>query len=258
MALELKRRLGNLVGPGRKKFFDDDFNWDTYTKNKYGPQQKQLDAEYDLRLDERVYFDHEHDRLETGDANLHPNSKTIYEAIGLLKATSILEVGCGGGDHVRNLKTLYPEIEVHGGDRSEEQLKLLRMRNPEIADQTFLQDITMPLSSQWPRVELVYSQAVIMHIKTASTHLSALANMFNLAEKYVVLMENFGCHPFVEDIQQLHQGGHLDWEQVHFHTHHFEGKPYCLVVSRQPSRLPVLEDYMVLPSAKKIRYQIAS
>lgn len=254
MALELGRRLGNLVGPARKRFFDDDFNWDTYTKDKYGPQQKQLDATHDLRLDERVYFDREAGRLETGDAKLHPNSKTLYEAIGILDVKSTLEVGCGGGDHVRNLQALYPEIQVNGGDRSQEQLKFLRMRNPEIADRTFLQDITMPLSSQWPRVELVYSQAVIMHIKTAVTHLNALANMFNLATKYVVLMENYGCHHFVEDIKRLHRGGHLDWEQINFHVHHYDGKPYCLVVAREPCSLPVLEDYDALPNATKRRY----
>lgn len=254
MGLDLKRRLEYIVGPGRKKFFNDDFNWDTYTKCKYGPQQKRVDAQHDTRLDERVYFDREKCRLETGDANLHPNSKTIYEVMGVLGAQSTLEVGCGSGDHVRNLKFLYPDLQVYGGDRSEEQLKFLRARNPEIAKFTFLQDITMPLSSKWPTVDVVYSQAVIMHIKTAVSHLNALANMFNLAGKYVVLMENFGCHPFVDDIRRLREGGHLNWEQVHFHVHHFEGSPHCLIAARQPCSLPVLDDYFELPKARKIRY----
>jgi hypothetical protein len=34
---------------------------------------------------------------------LHPNSKTIYEVMGVLGAQSTLEVGCRSGDHVRNL-----------------------------------------------------------------------------------------------------------------------------------------------------------
>jgi len=254
MALELRRRLGNLVGPGRKKFFNDDFNWDTYTKRKYGPQLKQIEATHLLRIDDRVSFDRVAGDLVTGDANLHPNAKSVYEVIGILEVRSVLEVGCGGGDHIRNLKLLYPNLVAHGGDRSEEQLKLLRERNPEIADCTFLQDITMPLSSHWPRVELVFSQAVIMHIKTATTHLSAMANMFNLAQKYVVMMENFGCHPFVKDIRRLHEGGHLNWEQVHFHVHHAEGKPHCLIAAREPCSLPILEDYFELPCARKIRY----
>lgn len=251
---ELMRRLKNLIGPARRRHFDDDFNWDTYTVDKYGPQQVRLDEEFDMRVDERVYFDKTSRKLVTGNAKLIPNSKTIYEIVGLLRVQSVLEIGCGGGDHIRNLKTLYPEIAVYGGDRSTEQLNFLASRNPEIAASTFVQDITMPLSSKWPRVDLVYSQAVIMHIKTAVSHLNALANMLNLAAEYVVLVENFGCHHFVDDIRKLHAGGHLNWENVHFYVHEYEGKPYGLIVARKPCSLPPLEDYFSLPNAKKIRY----
>ncbi|MEZ6131738.1 MAG: class I SAM-dependent methyltransferase [Planctomycetaceae bacterium] len=254
MPLELVRRFRNLTGPARRKHFDDDFNWDTYTVDKYGPQQRLLDQQFDLRVDERVYFDAVSKTLETGTARLIPNSKTIYEIVGMLGVQSVLEIGCGGGDHIRNLKTLYPNLTVHGGDRSEEQLKFLQDRNPEIADRTFLQDITMPLSKKWPRVDLVYSQAVIMHIKTAVSHLNALANMFNLASDYVVLVENFGCHHFADDIRRLHDGGHLNWDQVHLYVHHYDGQPYGLIASRQPCELPPLEDYFSLPHARKIRY----
>ena len=223
--------------------------------DKYGPQQKRLDEEFDMRVDDRVYFDKASRKLVTGSARLIPNSRTVYEIVGLLDVKSVLEIGCGGGDHVRNLKTLYPHITVHGGDRSVEQLKFLAARNPEIAANTFVQDITMPLSSRWPRVELVYSQAVIMHIKTAVSHLNAMANMFNLASDYVVFVENFGCHHFVNDVKKLHAGGHLSWDEVHFYEHEYEGNPYGLVVSRRPCSLKPLGDYFSLPHAKKIRYQ---
>lgn len=254
MALEIKRRISNILGPARSTFHDDDFNWDTYTKTKYGPQLKRLDTELDARVDDRVSFDDASGKLQTGSANLHPNWISLYEIVGLLKPKSTLEFGCGGGDHVRNLKTLYPSLEVNGGDRSPEQLKLLAARNPEIADRTFEMDVTMPISSKWPRVDLVYSQAVIMHIKTAVSHLNAMANMFNLANEHVVLMENYGCHPLVDDVNRLMDGGHLSWDEVHFHAHHAEGQPHCLVVSRRECQLPKLEDYFALPNAKKIRY----
>lgn len=252
--LEVKRRCQNLIGPARNRYFEDDFNWDTYTSAKYGPQLTRLDREYDLRISDDVHFDHHRGRLETGDQKLHPNSKTIYEAIGILGVKSVLEVGCGGGDHIRNLKKIYPNLKIHGGDRSAKQLALLQSRNREIADQTFVQDITMPLSRDWPRAELVYSQAVIMHIKTAVSHLNALANMFSLAERYVLLMENFGCHHFVDDINRLHAGRHLAWDTLSFHVHKFDGKPHCLVVAREPCALPKLDDYMSLPSAMKKRF----
>ncbi len=56
-----------------------------------------------------------------------------------------------------------------------------------------------------------------MHIHTAVSHLVALANMARMARKYVLLMENHQCHNFVLDIQHLHEGGHLDWNDLHIH-----------------------------------------
>lgn len=112
----------------------------------------------------------------------------------------------------------------------------------------------MPCSSRWPREELVFSQTVIMHIKTAVSHLNALSNMFKMTTDYVVLNENFGCHSFVEDIRLLHTGGYIDWDQVHFHTHDFMGKPHCLIVSRRKCSLPELTDYSILPYATKKKY----
>ncbi len=204
-----------------------------------------------LALTNRVYYDRDVAELKVGDAFVHPNHHSIYDIVGKLGVTSVFEVGCGGGDHLRNLHLLYPETTVRGGDRSTEQLRFLKQRNPEVAEQAMLQDITMPFSTQWPKAELVYSQAVIMHIKTAVSHLNALANMFKLAEKYVVLMENYGCHPFVDDVKRLHEGGHIGWNDVHFHVHHHGGRPYCLVVSKEPCLLALLDDYFELPLAKK-------
>lgn len=250
----LRKRFHQWTGPGRKRFFNDDFNWETYTRDKYGPQQEVLDREFNLRVDDTVHFDAETKRLMTGKLRLHPNFHTVYETIGRLAPKSVYEVGCGGGDHLRNLSVIYPKMSVYGGDRSTSQIEFLKERNPEIAEHVQHQDITMPFSTHWRTAELVYSQAVIMHIKTAVSHLVALSNMFRMAERYVVLMENYGCHPFVDDIKRLHEGGQIPWENVHFHEAHHDGRPYCLVVSREQCDLPVLEDYFALPSAKKIRY----
>jgi len=187
--------------------------------------------------------------LEIGSLRLHPNFYTVYETIGRLAPQSVYEVGCGGGDHGRNLSKIYPQMTIYDGDRSSSQIKFLRERNSEIADFVQQQDITMPFSSHWRTADLVYSQAVMMHIKTAVSHLVALANMFRLAQRHVVLMENYGCHPFVEDIQMLHAGGHLPWENIYFQEAHYDGQPYCLVVSREPCDLPALQVYFTLPNA---------
>lgn len=254
MITSFRRRVNLMVGAGRNRFFNDDFNWETYTRDKYGPQIEMLEGQFNLHVDPSARFDAETQKLLTPNCHLHPNSHTLYETVGKLAVNSTIEVGCGGGDHLRNLKQLYPSMSVRGGDRSEGQLAFLRDRNPDIADDVFVQDITMPLSTKWPRAQLVYSQAVIMHIKTAVSHLVALSNMFHLADDYVVLMENYGCHPFVDDIRMLHEGGQIPWDQVHFHVACFEDQPYCLVASRHPCVLPVLENYDDLPLATKKRY----
>ncbi|PHQ33059.1 class I SAM-dependent methyltransferase [Rhodopirellula bahusiensis] len=255
MIKTVKKRFYHVFGAGRHRYFQDDFNWETYTRDKYGPQQETLERELDLHLDDQARFDPETQSLQTGNLKIHPNFHVVYETIGRLNPTSVLEIGCGGGDHVRNLQHLYPSMNVHGCDRSTGQIQFLKDRNPSIADVVSQRDITMPLSKNWATADLVFSQAVLMHIKTAVSHLVALSNMFHLANDAVVLMENYGCHPFVDDIRSLHAEGQIPWDNVHFHQASYQGSPYCLVVTREPCALPELQDYFALPSATKIRYK---
>jgi SAM-dependent methyltransferase len=255
MGLELQRRLRNLFGAGRKRYFGDDFNWETYTRDKYGPQLERMARTRTLRVGADVRFDEASGTLDCGTARLHPNFRAVYELVGLLKPASVLEIGCGGGDHLANLRSIYPGIKLSGVDRSEGQLALLAQRNPDIAPLVSVRDMTMPWSSQWEVSDLVYSQAVIMHINTAVSHLVALSNMFRLARNHVVLMENYACHPFHEDVMRLFNGGQLGWSQIHAYAHRVDGQPYCLVYSREPQALPPLTDYMLLPGASEPKYK---
>ncbi len=66
----------------------------------------------------------------------------------------------------------------------------------------------MPYSDRWSQVDLIYSQAVMMHSHTAVSHLVAHSDMFRCANKHVLLVENVQCHNFVEDILALRDGGH--------------------------------------------------
>jgi len=59
-----------------------------------------------------------------------------------------------------------------------------------------------------------YTQAVIMHIHTAVSHFLALATM---AQEYMILVENQQCLNFIQDIQNLHDGGHLEWNILHIY-----------------------------------------
>lgn len=206
-----------------RKFYDDDFDWDNYTADSYERRVKgDIETQFEAVLDkDQATFDADTGKVNVTGGGMHPNHLLLLEAIGQLQPKSVHEVGCGGGDHVANGKTLFPDIKFSGGDRGQTQLDLAKKRHPHLSDSVLLQDLTMPLSRHWPRAELVYSQAVLMHIHTAVSHFVALANMVNMSDRFVVLVENYQCHNFVAETLALHEGGHLDWPKLHIYR--FEG-----------------------------------
>lgn len=225
-----------------RKFYDDDFDWQSYTADSYErrlhgdvePRFKAISQEGDLS------FDPASGRVAVRGGALHPNVQLILEVIGRLAPGSVHEVGCGGGDHVAHAARLFPDIKVSGGDRGVTQLNLAVSRHPELVGRIGVQDITMPFSSQWPRADLVYSQAVIMHIHTAVSHFVALANMVRQARDHVLLVENVQCHNFVADLRSLAAGGHLEWEQVHLYRVEGSTGAQGILLSRHMLELPEL------------------
>jgi len=227
----------------RRKFYDDDFDWDNYTSDSY---QRRLtgDVEREFRASPtqgELRFEPGTGAVTSSGAPLHPNHALILEAIGRLGPQSVHEIGCGGGDHLANVRELFPDIKVTGGDRGASQLDLALRRHPDLKGRIGLQDITMPFSQAWPQADLVYTQAVIMHIHTAVSHFVALANMVRMARKYVLLVENSQCHNFVRDLHGLDEGGHLDWDKLH--VYRFDGSEgaSALLLSRAPLDLPPLK-----------------
>jgi SAM-dependent methyltransferase len=240
------KRLSSLNPFSGRNRDGDDFDWSVYTA-EYSRQIGEMSRRFDFLIPSgTARFDRATGKLVPGGARLHPNWHVIYEIAGALAVNSIHEVGCGGGYHLHNLSTLYPELKVSGGDRSTGQIDLLRRFAPAVADRVIVQDTTMPMSSQWPRADLIFTQAVLMHIQTGVSHLVALANIINLADRYVVLMENCSRHHFVDDVTRLADGGHLNWPRVNFHYYSFAGRPHCLVLAKEACDLPRLTDYSTL------------
>ena len=221
--------------------YDDDFDWDNYTSDSYARRLKgDIESEYITKVDpSQAEIDFASGRVRLKGANMHPNHQLLLDAIAYLRPTSVHEVGCGGGDHVANITRLFPECAVSGGDRGLTQLEMAADRHPEIQSKLGLQDITMPYSANWPKVDLVYTQAVIMHIHTAVSHLVALSNMFRCAKKHVLLVENNQCHNFVKDIMALHSGGHLPWQNVQLYIFERNGAR-GIIASNQTLDLPIL------------------
>jgi|RhiMethySRZTD1v2_1073278.scaffolds.fasta_scaffold335559_1 SAM-dependent methyltransferase len=210
----------------------DDYDWKLYHLD-YSAQIAAIAKTHTQKLNHDDFsFSDGKLQLRPGLLPLHPNHTVLYETIGALGAKSTLEVGCGGGDHLHNLSMLFPSMNVRGVDRSDGQLSFLRARSPHLAGKIEVMDATLPPSNRMPSADVVYSQAVIMHIQAGNGHRVALSNMFRMAERAVVLMENFKRHSFVDDITNMKEEGRIEWPEVHFYVRNFEGRPHILIASK--------------------------
>lgn len=191
----------------------DDFEWSeytkTYTEQLYGVELKENtlilpDGKYSIDGRGKIV-------LDSSLLPLHPNHKLIYETIYHLKPDSVLEIGFGAGDHLANIQKILPHIKISGCELLESQMKLALLRHPELKSSAHLclHDIT---TSHAPhKADLVFTQAVIMHIQKDGRHLNALRNIFHASKKYVLLMENYGRHNFYDDIRKISKEPNFPW-----------------------------------------------
>ena len=153
-----------------------------------------------------------------------------------LRPSSVLEAGCGGGDHLHNLSLLMPGTQIRGIDRSDGQLGVLRRRNPEFASRVSVVDLTLPHPTEVPQADIVFAQAVLMHIQTGNGHRVALWNLFDLAERQVVMVENL-----ISEIRDLWSRRILPWSTLHLYATDPEASPRFLVASKEPTSLGLRE-----------------
>jgi trans-aconitate methyltransferase len=179
----------------------------------------------------------------------------LYETIIQLKPAAALEIGCGNGMHIHNLHILSPDIKLFGIDRSEDQIAYLREMNPHLINSIKQWDAAEPFTADmFPvAIDIAYSQAVIMHIKEGDKHLRALQNMFRIAKKQVVLLENWLHHDFMEDILSLHKQKLISWDKLYLYyrapANTEKDNRHIMICSSVPLQYPVLTDYSVLRSS---------
>lgn len=233
---KVKRRIQNR----------DDFNWSGYNK-EYSEQISEVEKENTLILPDGKYSIAQGKIvLEPSLLPLHPNHKLLYETIYDLKPGSLLEVGCGCGDHLANIQKILHDTEISGCDLLEDQMRFLLSRHHELKTKAnlFIHDIT--ISPPNIHVDLVYTHAVIMHIQRNNRHLNALRNMFHASKKYIVLMENWGRHNFYDDIRKISREPDFPWGSIHLYVND-DGKQILMVISNT-----ALEGYKELNSNKEL------
>lgn len=207
-------RYGSRSGPvwNRLQWWDD-FDWRRYTERSYRADLASLEDRHSTRL--RTVGHHVTDhRIVLGSTAkpMHPSHRLIYETALRLRPTRIFEIGCGGGDHLANLRCLLPDAVLGGADISEEQIAFAWERNGSVlADPAALlevRDMTRPESvaqlEGW--ADLVFCNSVVMHIQRGDRHRTLLRNMWRISSRYVLLVENWSRHDFVRDILALFPG----------------------------------------------------
>jgi trans-aconitate methyltransferase len=171
----------------------------------------------------------------------------LYETILQLNPHNLIEFGCGGGDHLYNISILNPNIQLSGIDISYKQINLVRERHPTLKAKMATGDITTQLD-HYPQVDIAFTQAVLMHIKTDAAYLNGIINLFKCATKQVILMENWTTHDFMGDIQQLFNENKLGWESIHFYYRVSPeyNRPHIMVISKIPIPYSKLLTYNIL------------
>jgi len=232
-----------------RKNSKDDFNWKLYT-DYYKGELSSIGKIHSLTIQKGDYeFKHNVLKNKKFVKDLHPNHRLVYETILQLKPSSLLEVGCGGGDHLHNIHILNPKITLFGTDLAKNQLQFLKSRHPKLQVTLRESDITLPNAFTSPRVDIAFTQAVLMHIKTGNGHLVGLANLFSYATKQVILMENWTRHDFMHDIKKLHRLNIIPWKNIFFYYRESPElkKPHLMIISSvKLKNFPVLSDYKIL------------
>jgi len=230
----------------------DDFDWSIYNIH-YRGELENISKLNTLVLKEGDYSFQNGNlkRINHTILPLHPNHRLLYETILQLNPNSVIEFGCGGGDHLKNISILLPSVHLSGLELLSSQIRLCGKRHPKLKADIKKNDCTLPLPDNFARFDIAYTQAVIMHLKTSNNHLTALANLFRSASKQVILMENWKAHNFFEDIKRLFSLKMIPWENIFFYLRDSEElkKPHIMVVSANPlPQYTKLEDYSILSS----------
>jgi len=251
--VNLVYRINKILNMIRKrKKTPDDYDWDFYTGiYKDGLDNLAKDGTLILNDGDYVFTDQKL-LLKKQILPLNPVNHLIYETVLQLNTQSAMEIGSGAGDNLHNIQLLSPGINLYGIDVSVGQVELAKHRHPNLHAQIHQNDIRIPVDQlSLPKVDVAFTMAVIMHIR--ENHMNALINLFHIAGKYVILVENWKRHAFMDDIRELFELNKIPWENIYFYyrkseiTKQDQNKPSLMLISsEQIPFYPVLTDYQVM------------
>ena len=249
-----RRLKSQLLFTGKR--FIDGVNWDNYHKD-YIEELRLIEKTNTTLLDGKnlSFVD---GRISFKNVNTLPllvGHKLLYETICNLPTNKILEVGCGGGDHLYNLQQLKDDSILFGVDRSKEQLSLFEKRHKFFKSKikTYVYDLTQS-NLELPKVDLIFTQAVLMHISEVNNRFFiAFNNLFTESNSYIVLMENWTQHNFLETAHKIIKD-HKFWSsaKIYFTESEIVPSVKCMVISKNDLGLRKLTNYEQMLSGEKL------
>ena len=228
------------------KRFVDGVNWNSYHSH-YAEELRMIEKTNTLLLGSkdlsmvkgRIHL------ISEKSKPLLATHKLLYETITKLKPRSVLEIGCGAGDHLFNMQILIPNLECHGVELLQRQLDSLKTRHPQNNFHLRLADLTSH-NYEASKLELVFTQAVLMHITEKESRFQiALENVLNTAENHVVLMENWTQHDFFFEVQEW-QKKNPGWK-LYFDISDQDERIRVMIISKKD-----LSDYQLLTSYNQL------
>lgn len=192
--------------------------------------------------------------MSPGVKPLHVKWHTIYHAILKLDSESVFEFGFGFGHNLHNLQELRPNIRVKGIDIAVKQYKHAILILPKLKQDLFIWDAADRLDACHDNsVDVAFSRGVIMFL---ARHIEVIHNMFSVANKQVILLEDWGAHNFYDDIKEYSLSSQFSWPNVYFYsydtgvTEQNGGSIKAMVCSRDP----ILQEWAVpLSSDQQLR-----
>jgi ubiquinone/menaquinone biosynthesis C-methylase UbiE len=232
----------------------DDFNWDKYHLH-YREEISSIERKHRLILGTNDFKIVGKSLQLKSLTTILPSHHVLYETLLNLPFQSALEVGSGGGDHLRNLSRIFETRSFSGVDISASQVAYAVQRHPELEGSISILDASTQDTFSDNSFDLVYSHAVLMHISERSGRLqAALMNMLRAARNAVVLVENWQQHDFLMHAKVAAQNI-PSWENsASFFVHESSVYPgtFSLVITKA-SELKELDHYGLLTGESPVR-----
>ena len=199
----------------------DDFDWQNVYPYAHYNQTQELEKEhhFDLPLDHKI----DGGKLTYSGKPLVKNAEWLYEKIYELNPSTIFEVGFGYCNHLLSIHRMLPKIQLSGCDISYYQFANgLRkygeeLRQLQLQSSLFIGDFTEINIDK--KYDLVYSQAVVMHMSTEKS-MKAIEKMCSISQKYVICLDGGLVIPNIRDwLEQFGKVTYFDEWANEFWTH---------------------------------------